>query len=356
MRGIDGIIYINLDLRTDRRSLIESEFRRLSIPEEKIHRFSGILDRLNGVRGALMSHMCALEMAQEKGWKRVLILEDDGFFRSTKEEIEADLDRFFQEKGDNWDILFLGGLYLEKGADSCPGVMQIHHGLCAHAYIIHHSYLQPLKEVFLEALEKIKSDLFNTHSTSHALDREWVPLQRKDRWFAFDRHHVMQRMLPSDIDIVNTPMNRFDEIICIDQGNKENLREEFVRFGISIEDLYWVTSHKESVQLAKKLKCKRYLIVEDTAKLPKDANQLDLHILHFFRWRAREWDLFLFESDQCEKTTSEHFFYHKVTKIFFPKCYIVSDLILDRLLDHFTHHQGLDSLEIKPEMAVFCSP
>ena len=38
MRGIDGIIYINLDHRTDRKALIEQELNRLRILlKDKMH-------------------------------------------------------------------------------------------------------------------------------------------------------------------------------------------------------------------------------------------------------------------------------------------------------------------------------
>lgn len=356
MQGIDGIMYINLDERTERREMLEGEVDRLNLPKGKIYRLSATHDRLNGVRGCLLSHIRALEMVQEKGWKNALILEDDILFMSDREEIESSLERFYSSAKEDWDVIFLGGIFVEKEKTGWEGVIRIHQSLCSHAYIIQSSYIPKLKECFSCAVEMIKNDLFRFHSTKYALDRVWAPLQKQDRWYALEKQRILQRMIPSDIDIVSIPMNRFDEVICIDTGNKEALREEFLRFGVSIEDLHWASSYQEAMQLAKNLKGRRFFFVEDTTKFPQNGDELDLHFLHFFRWRAREWDLFLIESNQCEKIPSEHFFFQKVTKIFSPKCFVASDLILGALLDHFDKGKGLDTLEIKPEMSVFCSP
>lgn len=355
MQEIDGIIYINLDERTERRELFENEIDRLHLPKEKIYRLSGTLDRLNGIRGCLISHIRSLEMAQDKGWEKVLILEDDALFMTDLDEITASLQSFFTAAKEEWDVLFLGGLYLEKIDTPWEGVIQIHKGLCAHAYIVRNPYLHKIIAIFKDALEKIRCDLFQIHSSSFALDRMWGVLQEKDRWYGFNKQYVLQRILPSDIDIVNTPLNRFDAIICIDTGNREKLRIELLRFGVSIEDLFWASDHVEAIQLAQKLAKKRYLIVEDLAVFPKDCDQFQFHLVHFFRWRGREWDLFFLEGDQCVKEPSDHFFFHKVSKVHMPKYYVASDLILDRLLSHFMKKEGWDTFEIEPEMAVFCS-
>ena len=111
---------------------------------------------------------------------------------------------------------------------------------------------------------------------------------------------------------------------------------------------------QEAIKLAQALNRKRNFIVEDCAAFQENADELDLKFLHFFRWRAMEWDLFIIESDQCMKKPSTHFYYKEVSKIFSPKSFVASPFILETLLDHFEKGKGLDSLEIKPEMRVFC--
>lgn len=356
MQGIDGIIYINLDERTERREMFEQEVNRLNLPKEKIYRLSATLDRLNGIRGCLMSHIRSLEMAQKKRWKNVLILEDDILFMSDRKELESSFRNFSTSLKEDWDVLFLGGIFVQKEKTPWKGVVRIYESHCSHAYLIQSSYILKLKMCFEYALEMIKNDLFRTYSTKFALDRVWTSLQKEDRWYAFEEQRILQRMLPSDIDSVSIPINRFDAVICIDTGNKEKLREEFVRFGVSIEDLHWVASYVEAIKLAQALNRKRNFIVEDCAAFQENADELDLKFLHFFRWRAMEWDLFLIEGDQCMKKPSNHFYYKQVSKIFSPKSFVASPFILETLLDHFEKGKGLDSLEIKPEMRVFCSP
>lgn len=356
MYGIDGIIYINLDDRTDRRELIEQEFVRMKIPPEKIHRLSATLDRLNGVRGCLLSHMQALELAEEKRWNRFLIMEDDSLFVCGSDELNSSLECFFNSAKDNWDVLFLGGTFLEKKETSWKGISQIHFSYCSHAYIVQRSYIKSLKEVFLYGIEMTQNHLFLSQSFYYALDRVWLVLQKRDRWYGFEKQHVLQSIVGSDIDIINVPMKRVDEIIYIDRGHSENLRKEMEKFGVSLDDLHSAKSQYEAIEMARNLKRRKNLIIEDTASFSDDFSEMDLHLLHFFKWQARDWDLFLVESDQCEKTRSDHFFFQKVTRLFSPKFYIASDRFLETLSMHFKNGKGLDTLEIKPEMAVFCCP
>ena len=96
MRGIDGIVYINLDHRIDRKELIESEFERLRISSEKIHCRSAVYNQLNGTKGCLLSHIQSLTYAIEKGWEAVLILEDDIIFTQKLNVIENQLGNFFR--------------------------------------------------------------------------------------------------------------------------------------------------------------------------------------------------------------------------------------------------------------------
>ncbi len=95
--GIDGIIVINMDSHLERWE----EFRRgpgASLPADRLHRLSAVVgveisgygqgpwftERTGersrfwgGTAGCALSHRRALEMARDRGWRQVLILEDD---------------------------------------------------------------------------------------------------------------------------------------------------------------------------------------------------------------------------------------------------------------------------------------
>ena len=83
--NIDKIFYINLDKRTDRREEIEQE---LSNYELNAERYAGIYTPHSGIVGCGYSHLNVLKLAKERGYKNVLILEDDFQFVVSKEEFE----------------------------------------------------------------------------------------------------------------------------------------------------------------------------------------------------------------------------------------------------------------------------
>jgi len=92
---IDAILVINLDRRTDRWADMQAHLQPL-VPAEKIHRLSAVLGidipgygssrwfrrtpragTWAGRAGCTLSHRNAFRLALSKGWKRILILEDD---------------------------------------------------------------------------------------------------------------------------------------------------------------------------------------------------------------------------------------------------------------------------------------
>ena len=91
-RFVEHVVYINLDHRTDRLEQVTAELAPY-FPPEKVTRFSAIqLDR--GALGCTLSHIAVLELAKAKGWKNVLVLEDDAMWKAEQfEEAYATLDR-----------------------------------------------------------------------------------------------------------------------------------------------------------------------------------------------------------------------------------------------------------------------
>ena len=66
---------------------------------ELIHqteRFEAVKASPGGI-GCGYSHLAVLKIAKERGYKNVLILEDDFTFLITKEQLELELNRFFTE-------------------------------------------------------------------------------------------------------------------------------------------------------------------------------------------------------------------------------------------------------------------
>ena len=77
MDYIDGIFYINLDKRADRRYEIEEELNKMELPFE---RFTAIETPGRGILGCGYSHLSVFKMAKERKYRNVLIFEDDFYF------------------------------------------------------------------------------------------------------------------------------------------------------------------------------------------------------------------------------------------------------------------------------------
>jgi hypothetical protein len=87
----DGIVYINLENREDRKKLFLDEIKKIGIDESKLHKVSGVYIPKNGHKGCAHSHYLALLEAKKLKWKNVLILEDDFHFTYPKEIVQLKL-------------------------------------------------------------------------------------------------------------------------------------------------------------------------------------------------------------------------------------------------------------------------
>lgn len=99
---VDGVVYINLKYRTDRRKQIEEElecFRRLKIP---VHRVQATRE-LPGFLGCALSHKEALEYCVSQGWTSFIVFEDD--FEWTCEEPVKSLKLLMGDS--SWQVLSL---------------------------------------------------------------------------------------------------------------------------------------------------------------------------------------------------------------------------------------------------------
>jgi len=196
----DGILYINLAIRKDRRKEMEEELYRLSVQPDKQFRIEGNYDELNGARGCVQSHIRALDFAIEKGWKNVLVLEDDCTFVKSQTEIDSYIQEFIRHFKSDWDVFFLGTKIEFGRMTDHSAYIQVHFSLRAHAYVVNGPYLLKLRDHFVSTYESMKEDPLFVSSLTKALDRKWVDLQLADRWFAGMEPIAMQRSSFSDIE------------------------------------------------------------------------------------------------------------------------------------------------------------
>lgn len=196
----DGIVYINLDRRTDRKEALTQELKRLKVDFSKVHRIQAVDTPLNGVRGCLLSHIKALDFVKSQGWKRGLILEDDVTCYCSSAKIERETKRFFEKFDGDWDVYLLGGFYDEVYHTFVESVYRLRVAFRAHAYVVHPDYIHEVRNCFQEAVDQTWNHLLHYQSDKFAVDAVWQKLQQKDRWFGCKDRLLNQADGVSDIE------------------------------------------------------------------------------------------------------------------------------------------------------------
>lgn len=175
--AVDAVVCINLDRRTDRwRSFCKTV--KDVIPEGKICRLSGVegtklpgfgeapwftertKDRTlywGGATGCMMAHACALRLAQQNGWRNVMILEDDVAAKITPDGLEMMRHALTHMTGRY--LLYLGyskrvprGIRIERKGEAA--LWRIDGALTTHAYVVPASMYQPLLDALPDSPEK----------------------------------------------------------------------------------------------------------------------------------------------------------------------------------------------------------
>lgn len=189
---IDKIFYINLDKREDRKKEIEDELTKYELEGE---RYSGIYTPHSGIVGCGYSHLNVLKLAKERGYKNVLILEDDFEFVVSKKELEESLVTFF-ENTSIYDVCMLS--YIVQKSEEIPGnthIRKIIDGQTASGYIVNADYLDVLIELYEWAIPELEKT--NEH-WNYANDHVWKRLQPGANWFYFVNRLGKQRDSYSD--------------------------------------------------------------------------------------------------------------------------------------------------------------
>jgi GR25 family glycosyltransferase involved in LPS biosynthesis len=192
---MDKIVYINMDSRTDRRSAIQQEFKRVGFNEDNIVRFPA--SSYNGCpnSGCLLSHANALEMAYDKDYKNVLILEDDFVFIDDVAKIHADIDAFFSLNIE-WDVVMFttcAAVVSEKTNSLISRISSSGNGA---GYLVNRSMMLELSMLFKAHVE----DLYTTKQ--HWVfqnDILWKSVMPTSQWYMFNHYLGYQKQGYSDL-------------------------------------------------------------------------------------------------------------------------------------------------------------
>jgi GR25 family glycosyltransferase involved in LPS biosynthesis len=199
---IKHAIYINLDSRTDRRALFESQIDELHTryPADfsffPVSRFSAIKHE-HGAIGCSKSHIECLRIAKNNGWDHVLIFEDDAHLIHPEilvHQVSSFLSRFH----DNWDVLLLSGNNFPPFKIEAPDCFRVANCQVATCYLVCSRYYDTLLENFENSLAGLEANPEN--KPEFACDMYWKRLQRTDRWYLITPICVTQRPGYSDIE------------------------------------------------------------------------------------------------------------------------------------------------------------
>jgi glycosyl transferase family 25 len=190
--NIDKIYYINLDHRTDRKTEIEGELSKMNLVAQRHSAY--YFPSIGGV-GCGKSHIAILKDALEKGYKNILILEDDFTFTISKEEFEDKLEKLFSiEEG--FDVCMLSYNLKHGEPTKYDFLTKVYDAQTTSGFIVNQHYYTKLIEIFEEGTEKLEK---TNHHWIYSIDQIWKRLQRQDNWFCFTPRFGKQRASYSDI-------------------------------------------------------------------------------------------------------------------------------------------------------------
>jgi GR25 family glycosyltransferase involved in LPS biosynthesis len=192
---IHGTFYINLDARTDRRQELEGELARIGISGERYPAFK----TSPGIIGCGQSHSGVVKEARARGYKNVLVLEDDFLFLVSKEDFWALLDRGLKEAPD-YDVIMLG-YAINRSQPHSDTLVRVLDAQAGSAYVVNEKFYDTL----ISTWDAGTQNLIQTgRHWEYACDQIWKTVQPAAAWYAFRTRIGMQR--PSLADTGYAPV------------------------------------------------------------------------------------------------------------------------------------------------------
>jgi len=177
--NIDKIIYINLKRREDKKIYIENELNTYELPYE---RFDAIEYITQGNIGCSLSHLAVLKLAKERGYKNILILEDDFKFKLSKEDFENILKQFFDSSIEYNVCMFFYYIDAEIADTEYSFLKRIFNSHGTVGYLVNCNYYDTLIRIVEESIPKL---IETKQHWNYAIDTCWRDLQRNDLWYGF---------------------------------------------------------------------------------------------------------------------------------------------------------------------------
>ena len=233
-QGVDGIVVINMDSNPERYAQFMSETGQY-LPADKLERLSAVAGRelssygmppwftertgerarfWGGTGGCALSHCKAIKYAQEKGWRNILIFEDDCVLEQPDKAGVAVAEALLQTQGRY--MLYLGynkpAPYGHKFATLSNGIelWKTEGVLATHAYLIPESMYAPL----LELMPESESDIWRWLSIYRAVDvfyRDFIPMKTGADIYVM---HPMVATQCSGVSDIGGALHDAESMIC----------------------------------------------------------------------------------------------------------------------------------------------
>jgi hypothetical protein len=174
---IDHVFYINLDRRTDRRDHIEKTLREYGL--DRFERFSAISHEF-GIVGCTKSHQMVYKLAKERGYKNVLIFEDDFEFLVTPEEFKEAVIEAFVAAPLPADVYMFSYNVIQSVNIADSPLMRILEASTASCYIVQSHYYDKLIDLYEVAIPLLET---TREHWKYANDQCWKALQIDDQWY-----------------------------------------------------------------------------------------------------------------------------------------------------------------------------
>lgn len=155
MDRIPKIFVINLPNRTDRLASITAELESMGLLD-KMEIVEGVIIHAHGTGtpGIAQAHARCLELAKERGYEMVMILEDDCKFLVDKERFKHEIETFLNTVPSFWNGLWFGSLNDTVPIRAFPNSHHAHGFNQDTATLIHACFYDQLIETYYFCRDK----------------------------------------------------------------------------------------------------------------------------------------------------------------------------------------------------------
>jgi hypothetical protein len=139
----DKAYCINLDRRKDRWTTAQSEFKRIGITAKRVSAIDGndfppYAGLKPGANGCRLSHLKILTMANQAGYEKIFIAEDDIIFH---EDFNNKFNEASKNIPDDWDMIYLcANPHTGERKPVAEGVQRMTGGYSSHAILMKNTF------------------------------------------------------------------------------------------------------------------------------------------------------------------------------------------------------------------------